>query len=347
MSVRRSCGLIGLVVLCATAGIAGRTCEAARIEAVQGKNYTLGKQHGPWMIMVASFHTTAADGKTVEGKSPQQAANELVYELRQIGLPAYTFEVENASETLDLKDRFGQEVRKKNLRRVKSLCVLAGNYASYADDVGQKTLAWLKKFNPKSLQDGVAFTPTKARPSPLSSAFLCVNPLLTAEEVQMMGRENDPELRALLRQLNSGMRHSLHENTGAYTLVVAQFAGEQITQIGQARKTPDILAENNLDYAGLQANELVTALRQDLDPNKRYRNLDAFVWHESHRSIVTVGSFSSPDDPAIAHYHKLFAAAGKGANGQPNTNYLAISGATPKVWAFMPVPQLMKVPSLR
>ncbi|MFV0445507.1 MAG: hypothetical protein ACK5Q5_18155 [Planctomycetaceae bacterium] len=343
MSVRLSRRLLSLALLCVAAGTAGTPCEAARIEAVQGKSYTLGKQHGPWMIMVASFQTTAADGKTMEGKTPQQAAGDLVFELRQMGLPAYSFEVENAAETLQLTDRLGQEVRKKNLRRVKSTCVLAGNYGSYEDAVGQKTLLWLKKFFPKSLQEGITFTPTKTRPSPLSSAFLCVNPLLSAEELAEQAREHDP----LLRQLNSGMQHSLLESNGEYTLMVAMFSGEQVTQLGDKKALPDILTENDLDIAGLQANELAVALRQDLDPNRRFRKLDAYVWHEPKRSIVTVGAFSSPNDPAIAQYMKLFQAARNPATGQSQTQYLAITGAPPKVWAFMPVPQLMKVPRLK
>lgn len=343
MSVTCSRWWFTLVVLCATAGFGGRPCLAARIEAVAGKSYELSKQHGPWMIMAASFHTTAADGKTTEGKSPRQAADALVYELRRIGVPAYTFEMENSADLMTTTNREGLEVRKRNLRRVKSLCVLAGNYPSQDDEVCQQTLAWIKKFNPESLKEGVAFKPTAKRPSPLSGAFLCVNPLLSSEELALQAQQKDP----LLRQLNSGVQHSLTENRGEYTLVIATFGGEQVTQLDPNAVLPDILADNDLNAAGLQAAELAVALRQDLDPNKEFCNVDAYVWHDHSRSIVTVGSFTSPNDPALLHYYKRFSQRRDPQTGQAAPRYLAIGGEAPKVWPFVPTPTLMRVPKMR
>jgi hypothetical protein len=322
-----------------------RECTAARIEAIRGKSYTLTRQHGPWMIMVASFHTTAADGQTDEGKTPLEAANELVYELRTKGIPAYTYEIEPESEMLQTVDRLGQPVRRRNLRRVKSLCVLAGNYPSFEDDVAQKTLVWIKKYDPQCLKEGVTFKPTPGRPLPLSGAFLCMNPLLSPEEVA--ARRVDP----FVRQLNAGVRYSLSENPGEYTLLVAHFGGKSYTQLKNQPTLLEFLKDNDLDEAARQANDLAAALRQDLDPQPEspFRNLEAYVWHDLSESIVTVGSFRGPDDPAIQRYLQMFTGSIDPVTGQIQSRYLAIGGPKQpsRVWPFIPRPQLIPVPKVR
>lgn len=341
MSKRALRGLLSVVVLWTTAGFAARDCLAARIEAVAGKKYELTKQHGPWMIMVASYYSQSDGRPTESGKTPEQAADELVLELRKVGVPAYSFEFEDASSFLKTRDRLGQEVVKRNLRQVPTRCVLAGNYSSFDDDVAQKTLAWIKQFRPQSLADGVSFRPTPGRPLPLSGAFLCINPLLSPDEVA--ARSTDP----LLKQLNSGVRHSLSENRGEYTLIVAYFAGKQFTELKQTKETHEFLTDNDLDYAAAQANELAIALREDLDPAGQFRNLDAYVWHDRDQSVVTVGSFKSENDPAIAHYRKMFSAARNPVTGQVQPRFLSIPGSQPKVWAFVPTPQVIRVPQLQ
>lgn len=332
--------LFSCVLLWTTAGFAARECLAARIEAVAGKQYKLGPQHGPWMIMVATFHSTGEDGQTDQGKSPQQAADELVLELRQQGVPAYTHEMEGTSGTFRTRNRLGEEVTRRNLRRITSVCVLAGNYVSFENDVAQQTLAWIKKYDAQALQD-VYYVTRPGRPLPLSGAFLCINPLRSAEDVA--AQEVDP----LIKQLNSGVQHSLAGNRGKYTLLVAYFGGKQFTELRETRSFDRFLTDNDLDDAGVQANELVVALRQDLDSQHHFRNLDAYVWHDRDHSIVTVGSFQSPHDPAIEHYRKLFAPRVNPTTGQSEPRYLSIAGSQPKVWAFTPTLQVIRVPQVR
>jgi hypothetical protein len=295
------------------------------------------------MIMVASFHTTASDGETDQGKSPEQAAADLIHELRQKGIPAYTHAIENDSTPFTVLNRSNEPVRRKNLRKVRSLCVIAGNYPSFEDKTAQKTLDWIKTYEAKSLQDGVTYAPTPARPRPLSGAFLTINPLLSPEEVAAR-RPTDP----LLRRLNSGVRHSLIDNPGEYTLVVAHFAGKTFTGTERQSSALEFLKDDDLDIAGEQANELASALRQRLDDTGRFNNLDAYVWHDRTSSVVTVGSFSSRNDPAIAHYVKRFAAERDTKTGKTDFKFLAIKDpTTPKTWAFIPTPQLMPVPKVR
>jgi hypothetical protein len=190
----------------------------------------------------------------------------------------------------------------------------------------------------------------RAEVDPGGGLHLTINPLLNPEEVA--ARTVDP----LLVRLNSGVQHSLSKNTGKYTLVVAHFGGKT-SHLGNglsanqtAQRTSGFLVDDDLDVAAEQANSLAAALRQDLDPQGRFKNLEAFVWHSRYESVVTVGSFASPDDPAIAHYQKLFGAERNPSGGPPKYQFLmledAVGGEQP-LWTFVPTPQVMAVPRLR
>lgn len=327
--------------------------RAAGIEADPSKEYPLTKNRGPWMIMIATLHTTDGDGETDEGKSPRQAAHELVVELRKLGLPAYTYEYEPQQQHIVSKDSLGREELRKNLRRVKSLCVLAGNYNDINEKVAQDSLEWVKKLKPKSFQDGVYFQPTPGRPNPLSGAFLTMNPMLSSKEIEQK-QTVDP----LLVKLNSGERNSLFENKGEFTLVIARFYGKHIN-VKQAEEESTISKFFNkatLDDAAIGARELVSVLRGNYDrETTNFNNVDAYIWHDHHESIVTVGSFSSPNDPAVKVYKQRFGPKlkdlGTGAtNFQPE--HLGVSGFGPKgdekrLWLLEPNPELMRVPKYK
>jgi hypothetical protein len=110
------------------------------------------------------------------------------------------------------------------------------------------------------------------------------------------------------------------------------------------------LGSNSLDGAGLSAWELCKALRQ------HQRKYEAYVWHDKFSSIVTVGSFNSPDDPRISELRKLFGAKMK---PHPQTGqevlvaesftipYNPPPGTRPeKGWMFDPEPKVIEVPHL-
>ena len=327
-------------------------CFAAKIEADPHKEYTLTKNRGPWMIMVATFHATG-DGEVNEGKTPDQAASELVLELRQLGLPAYKLDYDPQQQLFSVKDRLGRDERRKNLRRVRSICVIAGNYHGIDEKVAQDTLKWIKKLHPKCLRDGVTYRPTPGRPGPLSGAFLTINPMLNPEEVEQ--RRQDP----LLIRLNHGERHSLFENRGEFTLVVARFTGKQVS-VKAGQKIPDIkdfLKDNDLDDAGRQARELVAVLNGNYDRRQQnaLNNIEAYVWHDRHESIVTVGSFDSPTDPRIAKYREMFGPKYVNVNGAPTyvpAEHLSVEGFgknrdETRLWVFVPDGQLIRVPRMR
>lgn len=324
---------------------------AARIDADPGKEYKLSKNRGPWMISVATFHTNDPKGQTKSGKTPEQAAHELIIELRKLGMPAYVYIHDPETERVTVTDRIGREEVRKNLRRVRSVLVLAGNYNDIHDKLAQDSLKWIKKLNPKSLQEGVKYVPSKGRPTPLSGAFLTINPLLSPDEVARNTR--DP----LLIKLNSGENYSLSENRGEYTLVIGRFYGKQVN-VKPGDELPGIknfLKDNDLDNAAIGARELVTVLRGKYDPEGTFNNVDAYIWHTRTESIVTVGSFASQNDPAIARYKKMFGPRletfedGR-TNYQPG--HLKLNGFGKnrdqvRLWAFEPNPQLMRVPLIK
>ena len=359
--------------------------EAAPIHFEQGRRYNLHKKHGPWMIMVASFQPAAHDGKVRDGKTPQQLADELVWELRLLQpnpIPAYTYSLAARDERVETTDRLGREEARTLLTTRDQVCVIAGNYDSL--EQGQATLKWIKRFQPKCLQqDGVKYLKTNRRQGPLGGAFLTVNPLLSPEEVKQ--RQRDP----LLVKLNSGGKYSLYENKGEYTLVVASFSGKKMAHIGDSN-SPEAEAAfrlradgsegggdgfgnfwnktetNDLDAASFSAWELAATLRER-------ENFDAYIWHDRYQSIVTVGSFQSPNDPKLKKYMRVFAPApvtqvaatgdpvvfpeapsknfGIGAGGT-GTKILAAEGFgkhrdQTRIWAFSPDPMLMRVPKRR
>lgn len=322
--------------------------SAARIEADPAKQYELTKNRGPWMISVATFHTTDPQGKTKSGKTQEEAAHELILELRKLGMPAYVYVHDPGSERVTVTDRIGREEVRKNLRRVRTVLVLAGNYNDIDDKLAQDSLKWIKKLNPKCLQDGVKYQPTKGRPTPLSGAFLTINPLMSPDEISQ--KTTDP----LLIKLNHGENHSLIENKGEYTMVVARFSGKQ-SVVHTKFKLENLINDGDLHDAGFAANELTTALRGQFDKEGKFNNVDAYVWHDRHESIVTVGSFTSKNDPAIARYQKVFGpqmVTFPDGSTKFQPGHYAINGFGKKrdetrIWAFEQTLQLMRVPSLK
>ncbi len=355
--------VLGFVAMMASASIA----QAARIEADPNKPYTLTRDFGPWMVMVASFHSTGEDGETKVGKTPEEAAHELVIELRQWGIPAYVHAVNPSAAPVATQDSVGRAVRKRNLHQTRSIGVVAGNYKSIDDPTAQKTLKWLKEYNPKCLQNGVVFQKTEKRPTPLAMAFMTMNPLMPPEEVAAYRNVDN-----FVLKLNHGESNSLLENPGKFTLVVATFAGQSGVEtplgfggrIGESFDDKDV--KNDLDIAAEQARVLCGTMRQ-------VENVDAYVWHDRYQSVVTVGAFSSVNDSSIGAMKARFGAKQQVNALVPRYNnsvqVLAIdaqgrkipfdqslgglstgSGALPegfRIWAYDPSPQVMAVPKKR
>lgn len=366
----------------------GGSTTTSRIDAVKGKQYRLTKQHGPWMIMVATLSEPPKEFKT-EGMTPMEAADELVYELRQKGIPAYTFSQEDQKDQLQTTDRLGRSRSQSYVVQRGSVCVLAGNYKHSEDPVAAKTLEFIKgtkakqgkePFMPKFLgkekghygymtqsETGGVFRKTPGRPTPLSGAFLVINPLLTPQEV--LEREVDP----LLVKLNSESEYSIAHNRGKYTMVVASFYGQAHTKIarkGDEDDSWDFKFGNSLDVSGQSAFELCHALRNGkfalASANPRaeptFKKFEAYVFHDRNRSLVTIGGFNSIDDPEIRRLFEQFRAKEQynQASRQKilTAEKLMIPAVPPKgaendptwqperLWIFDPQPIVMAVPKL-
>lgn len=345
-----------IVILTLTVMMTGLSQQAdARIEAVRGKKYKLTKRHGPWMIMVASLRDIP-ESRRSKGLSAQEAADELVYELRKRGIPAYTFSQDSVIQRFNTLDRLGREERRSYAAQRAMISVIAGNYPDSDNSVAQKTLKYIKKFQPKVLTENGVYTKTPGQPGPLSGAFLTINPVLSPQEVAQ--RKQDP----LIAKLNSGIEYSLLNNKGKYSLVVASFYGNSVTKTATSRFDNASLSReklNSLDKAAENAWALAKALRNAKKygfPQSAPQNLEAYVLHEKYRSVVTIGSFDSPDDPRIAAYAKLF---GPKMKPHPKTGveaftaqYFVIPGNTRQApplasWVFDPKPTLILCPKAR
>lgn len=320
---------------------------AARIDATPNRTYRITKQHGPWMIMVASL-TEAPQERRREGIAAEDAANQLVYALRKRGIPAYAFRL---SEVKSQRD--GQPLRGSYRSQRDSISVIAGNYSNVDDRVAQRTRDFIKNLTLDDLhlnewKGSAAFRPTPGQPGPFSGAFLTLNPLLTQEEIARTKR--DP----LLLRLNGNGEYSIVKNNGKYTLTVATFKGKSRTGIGESnyQKALQLLkVDSTLDQAAEKAWKVARMLREGMfQGNQQGRTFDAYVFHDKYQSMVTIGSFDSPQDPRIPAIAQIFRAKQHtGTNGKAfaTGESIVIPGRNPETVIFDPVPTLIEVPKIR
>ncbi|MFK7820101.1 MAG: hypothetical protein AB8G99_15375 [Planctomycetaceae bacterium] len=331
-----------------------------KIDANPNRRYPLTKRNGPWMIMVATMRDIP--GREDQGLSAQQAADQMVLALRKIGIPAYTFKQSQVIDQVKLPSRStGESVARSYIAQQGSVVVCAGNYSSSSNQTAQKTLKWIKKNFAKRIEAlltdpraGAVYKPTPGRPSPFARAFLMPNPMLNAKELSSATR--DP----LLVNLNSDMEHTLMKCRGKYSLVVKTFRGKSTMHINKAalEKTAgklDAKLGTTLDDAGMNAWRMTEALRNARSLGYD-QDFEAYVYHDRHQSIVTIGSFESKNDPRIAMLVRKFRSKSRPhpKTGQP---ILAAELFTvprrPKntlpdySWIFDPAPELIEVPTLR
>ena len=203
-----------------------------RVEADRNKDYQLTKDHGPWMILAASF----------AGPGAEQQAQQLVYELRaKENLPAYihrkSYDFTETVPGLGL-NRYGgpKRMRYANPARFDELAVLIGHFSTVNDPALDRTLDRIKHVHPDCLDItknesttqrfiGLRelqrrFYPDARRElGPMRGAFVTRNPMLPQEFFVPQGL--DP----LVEQMNRDAPHSLLENPGQYTVRVATFRG--------------------------------------------------------------------------------------------------------------------------
>ncbi len=273
-----------------------------KIDADPNKNYPVAESNGPWMIMVTTFH----------GDTAERQAQQLVYELRkQFKLNAYSqrhdFDyTQKGFEGQGLNpDGTPKKMKYANPQRFEEVAVLVGDFHAVDDPEGQKVLAMLKRAQPDCLKSHDN-TPPPSNPladlrswtqrtlggskenGPLAGAFMTTNPLLPREYFAPKGPSK------LVLDMNSGVRHSLLNCKGHYSVQVATFTGHVTIdqhEIHQIERGSDPSANGGmgLEEAALKAHALTEFLRD--------AGVEAYEFHDRYSSIVTIGSFDSVGSP--------------------------------------------------
>jgi hypothetical protein len=185
------------------------------------------------------------------------------------------------------------------------IAVLVGGYRTEEEAV--KALAKVKKWaapQDEWLMDGGAIasrTPAgkpvieKACLNPFPLAWVIPNPAVPRAAQTTAGL--DP----LIVKLNEGRPYSLLTATKGWTLAVKSFSAPVTIQSkdeesGMMRKLGFGKGADVLAAGAEQAETLVKALRS---PKMKPHPFEAFVLHTRNASLVTVGQFDGPNDPAL------------------------------------------------
>ncbi|MBP85404.1 MAG: hypothetical protein CMJ64_01610 [Planctomycetaceae bacterium] len=271
-----------------------------RVEADSRKDYTLRQEHGPWLILAATF--AAKDGA-------EEQARELVLELRKrykleayIDVREFDFTEAIQGKTIDRYTGGPARMKYANFSHHKSFAVLVGNFESFDDPELPATLKKIKYARPdcldlskrewsaqrfiglRELQRRINRDPAKHRKGSMGNAFVTRNPHLPEEYFATTGLDE------FVISLNQNVKYSLLNNPKAYTVKVASFGGKDtmnVKEIETIERTGRV--SNKLEIAADQAHRLTLALRA--------KGVEAYEFHDRLESIVTVGSFDSVGEP--------------------------------------------------
>jgi hypothetical protein len=352
-TLRATCFVL-LLSLAAVAQAAPPWTSLLPFKKVEATPQSLTTENGPWMIMAMSF----------SGDEAEEEAYRLALELRRdLKLEAYTHEQAAELEETVIGLGVDSRGRPKRMRHIHGTnsaehAVLVGNFKSFDDPEAAKTLEKLRYLQPKSLgglgqPEGnetfsanhmrafyrkVTRNPEQKRRGPMGKAFITRNPLAPQDEVARQSL--DP----FVEEMNLGETYSLLGNPGRYTVVIGTYRGVSAfneTDFEKSIRKRDGL--NKIDEAAINAKRVAAELRKS--------GIDAFVFHDRHESIVTVGSFDDLGDegegeridlrPEVAAVIKRFEA---GRNSIPGTDQL---GLQPKAVAGVPLdvsPRIIVVP---
>jgi len=241
------------------------------VEADPNKEYLLTEMEGPYLIFATAL----------SGTNAKKEAHALVLELRKTyNWNAFVYEKNFTFDAKELNQgrnpHTGMRAAYLNPGGGTEYGILIGNFASSEDKQFEKTLAEVRKTLPKSLEGGRS-------PTPFSMAFGLPNPMLPIDH-QRGGVDE------FLVRINKDLPYSLLRNPRRYTVQIATFTGHAVYEYSDSvSSTLERLSAGNsqqmseLEKAEQSASKLCAALRE--------RGVEAYEFHERHRSIVTVGSF--------------------------------------------------------
>ena len=188
--------------------------------------------------------------------------------------------------------------------------VLVGGFQSEADAL--KALVVLKKWpTPKNevlLDKGAIVQPgpdgkpvsVRAAINPYAGAFVVPNPVATRAAPAAQRQGLDP----FVVKLNDDNPYSLLKATKPWTLAIKSFTAP----VTIANKDSDTSLMRRIGFGksgsalvagGEQAEAMAKALRGMKGPGGQALNLEVFVLHTRSASLVTIGQFDGPDDPAL------------------------------------------------
>ncbi len=269
------------------------TTKKKNAEPAVSTKFALAENNGPWMILAASF----------SGEGAATQAQELVEELRtKYKLPAYLYQKEfDFSKPVQGRgvDRYGgpQSMRYRRSQDILEIAVMVGDYPNVTDPKAQKALKKVKLAKPEALDVQKRGTsaqtlgalrmvqatirPDGADDGPMRNAFITTNPLLPPDYYTPKGVDK------LVLEMNKGVKWTLLDCPGKYTVRVATFTGavvldqkiiEQVEKHGKQFKS-------RLEEAADKAHKLTELLRA--------KGVQAYEFHDRYQSIVTIGSFES------------------------------------------------------
>ena len=327
--------LVLLAVLIAAAVAEGqlwkRLVPTDRVAADPQGDYTLKETNGPWLIMAATF----------TGEGAEDQARRLTLELRQqFNLASFLHQMAfNYSDDAAGQGTGGQgnggygAPQRKRYRREGDMqfAVLVGEFPRIDDPEAQEMLDRIKQLRPKALhvEDGgktaqalvqmrafqdvmMAKMGVERNRGPMGQAFLARNPLLKREYFVPKGVDD------FVAKMNSGVKYSLLDCPGNYSVRVATFRGRSVLQTSATDDGPvggKSRRNKSNDDALVEAAENAHLLTEEL----RAHNWEAYEFHDRTESIVTIGSFDEvakkmPDGrlvatPAVHRILETFGAA--------------------------------------
>jgi hypothetical protein len=313
---------------------------APKVDADPSVEYVVTPQAGVWMVLAGSY----------KGPDAHNLAHQLVYQLRsRDNYPAFIFDFsegkrreQDANMAAMQRNMPGVPVRTP--RPVEDeFGVLAGGYKTMEDAreamerIRKLPLPVLKLPGDKPAYDTMPFIDKKTGEekgtvavNPYWRSFVVRNPVVPLEKPDP--NKADP----FMKRLNKDEEYSLLNCKHPWTLVIKQYEGVSVIEppttdykifklFGKDDKNSDVL-----NAAALNAHNLAEALRK--------KELDAYVLHTRHSSLVTVGAFDSPDDPQLLRMQRaLSLKMDQPKDGKP---------VDPKQLQFFAQPLPMKVPEV-
>jgi len=133
--------------------------------------------------------------------------------------------------------------------------------------------------------------------NPYAQAFVTPNPTIPRAAVAPTSSVDEFTMR-----LNEGRPHNLLKAKKPWTLAVKQFSAPASISSAGSTKSMGRTGSDGADVlnAGAEmAEQLVRMLRGMKDKDGRSKSEEAFVLHTRVGTLVTVGQFDGPDDPAL------------------------------------------------